>query len=297
MSTESGRSLILVATEVLTDAELVRNLLRGEFAHVAISTDPARAVADFDEFQPDVLVLAFAALDRCQAYYQMLRKESAKISLQPHRTLLLCRKSELKEAFALCRDQVFDDYVLFWPLTHDSPRLLLAVHQALRDLHGPTAANPNRGPLPAGGTAGGTAGEIRPAASAAIPAIRRPPPLVLFVDDDHFQHGLMEAMLASEPVRLRCAGSAAEAFEIMAEERPSLILLDIGLPLMDGVETTRRIRAMPGHETTPIAMFTGLGTRTMVLESLKAGANEFVVKPVERTALLEKVRRLLALSA
>lgn len=293
MSREPGRSLILVATEVLTDAELVRNLLHGEFEHVAITTDPARAVKDFDEFQPEVLVLAFATLDRCQAYYRMLCEESRSVRNRPHRTLVLCRKSELKQAFALCKAQVFDDYVLFWPLTHDAPRLLLAVHHALRDLHGPTAANPASRSSPAAAMAEGN----RPPGTVTSAQLRRPLPVVLLVDDDPFQHSLLEAMLAGEPVRLRCAHDAAEAFEIMAEERPALILLDIGLPLVDGVEATRRIRAMPGCETTPIVMFTGLGTRTMVLESLKAGANEFVVKPVERTVLLEKVHRLLGLSA
>src|SRR3546814_4565376 len=50
-------------------------------------------------------------------------------------TIVLCGKSNLQQAYELCREEFFDDYVLFWPLNHDAPRLCMAVHNALRQLN------------------------------------------------------------------------------------------------------------------------------------------------------------------
>lgn len=125
---------ILVATDVVTDAELVRRLLANEFEHVHLSTNAERGVADFEQQRPDVLVLAFNTLEKAESYYLGLYRLSASIHALPHRTVILCNKDDLRRVYELCKRDYFDDYILFWPMTHDAPRLPMAVHHALRQM-------------------------------------------------------------------------------------------------------------------------------------------------------------------
>jgi CheY-like chemotaxis protein len=121
---------LLVASESVDDAELVRDLLRAEFQSVEISCTASAAAEDFERIGPQVVLLAFETLEKAKLYCAALNP-SAKERLSAHRTIVLCTRNELREAYTLCRSRSFDDYVLFWPMNHDAPRLLMAVHQAL----------------------------------------------------------------------------------------------------------------------------------------------------------------------
>src|SRR3546814_4372693 len=90
---------------------------------------------DIYEYLPQVLVLAFDALADAQHLYLDVFRRSSLIHALAHRTIVLCGKSNLQQAYELCREEFFDDYVLFWPLNHDAPRLCMAVHNALRQLN------------------------------------------------------------------------------------------------------------------------------------------------------------------
>ncbi|HXA48025.1 MAG TPA: hypothetical protein VNW52_10375, partial [Burkholderiaceae bacterium] len=125
---------ILVATDNSSDANLVRKLLEPEFDHLFLTVDPDLAVKDFENCAPDVLVLAFNTMEKSESFYLGLYRLSPKIHLQPHRTIILCKKEEVSHAYKACRKDYFDDYVMFWPVNNDAPRLLMAVHHALRDL-------------------------------------------------------------------------------------------------------------------------------------------------------------------
>ncbi len=136
---------ILIASDNATDADLVKKLLSGSFDKVFVSTDPGRVVEDYDQRLPRVLVLAFDALAKAERYCVALYRLSSKIHLQGHRTIILCGKEEVKQVAELCMARSFDDYVLFWPMNHDAPRLRMSVHHALRELGalddvGPSAA-------------------------------------------------------------------------------------------------------------------------------------------------------------
>lgn len=123
---------ILVATEVVIDAQLVRKLLSDEFDNISISTDPDRSVQDFEKYKPEVLILAFDNLEKAERYYLGLYRLSAQIHTLPHRTVILCNKDDLKRVYELCKKEYFDDYILFWPMVNDTPRLPMAVIHALR---------------------------------------------------------------------------------------------------------------------------------------------------------------------
>lgn len=281
---------ILVVTEILGDAELVQRLLSFEFGNVRISTDPLRCVEEFEAAAPEVLVLAFNSLEKAEEYHLELQAQSALARRGLHRTLVLCTREEVRHAYDLCKLGMFDDYVLFWPLTHDTPRLLLAVRHAMKHLpaRGAPAVDAqaeepveraDEPAVPAGQDTGGT-----------DTATRRP--LVLVVDDDPFQHRLFESMLGDEPIELQFATSAQHGLELMHHRSPAAVLMDINMPEVDGVEATRRIKSVHRFQPIPVIMVTGLGTRDRVVESRQAGASEFLVKPVNRDALLAKLRKV-----
>ena len=125
---------ILVASDIPRDAALVKELLSPEYDHVFLSTTLELAVRDFDSCAPDVLVLAFNSIKKSEGYYLGLYRLSGKIHLQPHRTIILCNMVEVQRAYQACREEHFDDYILFWPMTYDAPRLLMSVYHALQDL-------------------------------------------------------------------------------------------------------------------------------------------------------------------
>jgi DNA-binding response OmpR family regulator len=70
---------------------------------------------------------------------------------------------------------------------------------------------------------------------------------------------------------------------------PKLILLDVQMPMIDGFETCRRLRALPEGRTIPVAFLTGLKTREYVRAGVMAGGNDFIIKPFDKEKLLERV--------
>lgn len=126
--------VLLVASGSTADANLVVSLLSSDFEKITTSTIPDRALQDFKDTRPDVLVLAFDTIEKAHVYYLGLYRFSGLEPLHPHRTVLLCHQNEINNAYRLCADGYIDDYVLFWPIPHDARRLPMAVLHAWRDL-------------------------------------------------------------------------------------------------------------------------------------------------------------------
>ncbi|MDP1693409.1 MAG: response regulator [Burkholderiaceae bacterium] len=116
-------------------------------------------------------------------------------------------------------------------------------------------------------------------------------PTVLIVDDDDFQHKMVATILAGENCHLMFAASGAEALSVMRKTRPDLILMDVLMPDMDGIEVTRRLKAVPEFAGVVVIMLTGKSEGSVVADSLSAGAVDFVVKPFDRNKLIAKVAR------
>jgi CheY-like chemotaxis protein len=125
---------VLIASDALVDANLVKELLDDDFPNIAISTYPDLAIKDFIDHKPSLLVLAFKSITQAQDYYLGLYRNSPLLQSCPHRTVLLCTKDEILRAYELCKSGRFDDYVHFWPMSFDAPRLHMAIRGALRDL-------------------------------------------------------------------------------------------------------------------------------------------------------------------
>ena len=125
---------ILVVSDAPGDARLIKRLLDDDFSNVATSTEASQSVAEFSAHQPRILVLAFDTVQKAEDYYLSLHRKLPPAHSCLHRTVLLCNKAYLQRAYELCRKGQFDDYVIFWPLSFDAPRLHMAIYGALREL-------------------------------------------------------------------------------------------------------------------------------------------------------------------
>jgi CheY-like chemotaxis protein len=252
---------ILIASDNHADAALIQQILGAEFLSVHTSTDPDKVQQDFCSYAPQVLVLAFNRVEQASTYRQALFPLPGLAAPRPHRAILLCRREDVKQAYQLCQRRLFDDYNLFWPMTNDVARLPMSVHLALREM----------------------------AASAPPPAAPAELPVVLVVDDDEVVRKLVGVILKEEPYRLVCVGSAQEAMAALRTVRPDVILMDIEMPGMDGMQATRRIKADPRFADVPVIMITGHSGSDTVRDSFRSGAADFIVKPFDREKMIAKV--------
>lgn len=115
---------------------------------------------------------------------------------------------------------------------------------------------------------------------------------VLVVDDILPNVKLLEAKLVSEYYDVITATSGEEALKRVEQDSPDIILLDIMMPGMDGFETCKRIKANPKFSHIPVVMVTALTDTQDKVHGLESGADDFLTKPVNDTALLARVRSL-----
>lgn len=119
--------------------------------------------------------------------------------------------------------------------------------------------------------------------------------LVLVVDDQHAIRTLLKRHLEKEGFAVVEATNGEEALRALAKkEKPSLVIMDVMMPGLDGLEACRRLRQLEGCKGIPVIMCTGKGQRRDVADALQAGANDYIVKPFTREILLAKVAKALA---
>ncbi len=116
---------------------------------------------------------------------------------------------------------------------------------------------------------------------------------ILVVDDNSANRLLAEAMLQTAGYRTVLAENGPRALEIFAAQRPALVLLDLHMPGMDGFETFKRLRALPGGDVVPIVIVTALTDLASVQRAIELTADDFLAKPVNRVELLARIRTLL----
>ncbi|HXM56807.1 MAG TPA: response regulator transcription factor [Candidatus Dormibacteraeota bacterium] len=113
---------------------------------------------------------------------------------------------------------------------------------------------------------------------------------VLVVDDDEHIRASLRRTLAFEGYQVREAGDGAGALEATLDELPDLVILDVMLPGMDGMEVCRRLREV---NDVPILMLTAREGTSSQVQGLDAGADDYLVKPFVKDELLARIRALL----
>jgi two-component system, OmpR family, response regulator MprA len=115
-------------------------------------------------------------------------------------------------------------------------------------------------------------------------------PRVLVVEDDEEIAQVLQRSLRLEGYEVRIAGDGEAALEQSAAFNPDLVVLDLGLPRLDGIDVARRLRSA---DDVPILMLTARDALESRVEGLDAGADDYLVKPFERQELLARLRALL----
>ncbi|WP_051559851.1 response regulator [Marinobacterium jannaschii] len=371
---------ILIAAEGRSDAKMISDLLSDKFGSILISVGIEGTKEVFSERKPRVLILAFPNIKRAEECYLQIFRDDPKAHSFQHQAIVLCSKENIWSAYELCKADFFDDYVLFWPITYDAPRLEMVVHKALRE-EGHGVGGPDRSdfakPCKKIGSVENLIGNYRQQgdqylddASNSIyqveqslavaldhllkkaqsrdgetnsqhemaedilklkehelidrfqgakqsigplrnwlssidkefdPLInvlnnlksltRQISPVVMFVDDDEFQHKLLKQVLKDSGLKIICFDSGSKALAALRNNKPDIILMDFNMPDINGIELTRRLKSADTCRDIPIVLVTGHSERAVVVGSLQAGAVDFVVKPFVRETLMAKINK------
>jgi len=117
---------------------------------------------------------------------------------------------------------------------------------------------------------------------------------VLLVEDTEDNRQMMKRLLEMSGYQVLEAVNGEEAVKLASQEQPQIILMDLSLPLIDGLTATRRIRNSPGMSKVPIVAVSAHDTADFHSEALAAGCNAYITKPIDYPQLEEIVNRLLS---
>jgi two-component system cell cycle response regulator DivK len=115
---------------------------------------------------------------------------------------------------------------------------------------------------------------------------------ILVVEDDEFNRDLLEQLL-DEDYEILVAVNGAVCIEMAEQERPDLILMDMSLPVIDGWEATRRIKANEALKSIPIIAITAHAMRGDEEKARNAGCDDYLTKPIDEELLFDKLRQFL----
>ena len=117
---------------------------------------------------------------------------------------------------------------------------------------------------------------------------------VLVVDDDDIQlRALQRALRDDRSIELLVASNAIDGLLIIGNALPDLVVMDVYMPGLDGVETCRRIKSDPSTKAVPVIMVTTRGETEKIDQAKAAGCDGYLTKPIKRPELMSEVRRLI----
>jgi DNA-binding response OmpR family regulator len=121
-----------------------------------------------------------------------------------------------------------------------------------------------------------------------------PAHMILIADDEPLLTELLEFRLAARGYQTVIARDGRETLAKLSEARPHAVVLDMMMPVHDGLEVLRRMRASEEHASTPVIMLTARRAEADVIGALELGADDYLVKPFLPEELLVRLARLLA---
>ncbi len=125
----------------------------------------------------------------------------------------------------------------------------------------------------------------------------RTPPQILIVDDNPANLEIFQTRLSAHGYDIITARDGEEGLAVARERQPDLILLDIMMPKMDGIEVCRRLKDDPSLPFMPIILVTAKADAKDVVAGLEAGGNDYLTKPVDHNALVARVKSMLSIKA
>jgi two-component system cell cycle response regulator DivK len=117
---------------------------------------------------------------------------------------------------------------------------------------------------------------------------------VLYVEDNEYNRKIVRQLLSRTSYRLREATDGEAALGMVREERPDLILMDVQLPKMSGLDVTRALRADPATADVPIIVVTSFALSGDDQRAMAAGASAYIAKPYSPRELLALIQTFLA---
>ena len=115
---------------------------------------------------------------------------------------------------------------------------------------------------------------------------------ILIVDDAMFMRTMVRNILLVEGFAVHEAANGQEALEQYEIHNPQLVFMDITMPVMDGIAATKAIKEK--HPSAVIVMCSAMGQQNMVVDAVRAGARDFIVKPFQADRVLECVKKFVA---
>ena len=113
---------------------------------------------------------------------------------------------------------------------------------------------------------------------------------VLLIDDDVELVEMLKEYIEQENFSVLVAHDGMAGAQMLLEQPFDIVVLDVMMPRLNGIETLKAIRQ---HSNVPVIMLTGNGDKNIVVECLKAGANDYIVKPVSAERLHERLQRFM----
>ena len=113
---------------------------------------------------------------------------------------------------------------------------------------------------------------------------------ILVADDEERSRRLLHHILEAKGYEVIFAENGQQALEKAFAEQPDVILLDVMMPIVDGYEACRRLKADPRSAPIPVIMVTALSDRQDRIKGVDAGADDFLLKPIDREELLLRIR-------
>ena len=117
---------------------------------------------------------------------------------------------------------------------------------------------------------------------------------ILLVEDNEMNRDMLSRRLARKGYEIVIAVDGQQGIEMAAADPPALILMDMSLPVLDGWEATRRIKADERTRHIPVIALTAHAMQGDEVKALEAGCDDYDTKPVELTRLLEKIQAQLS---
>lgn len=117
--------------------------------------------------------------------------------------------------------------------------------------------------------------------------------VILVIDDNQLNLKLIEFLLSSNNYEVHCATNAEEALTLLTTLQPDLILMDIQLPVIDGLELTRKLRMDTKYKDTPIIAITAYAMDGDKEKAIEAGCNGYITKPINTRTLPNVIAKYL----